>query len=256
MDEVSAANVLALMAMRLTRRSIWFAGLLLPAVLVLAGCRDVSDSADAASVPKAGAASSGTAAAGCGQPGPGVAQWLPRLDPAQPGQRYTTVKANPCLPFSGLLGWVSGLVPEREVTKTAERKAAVSAFHINVKAAADRFLQAEDGLECGYETDSLAVDFYQDSKNPWSVGLVVVVRLSVRAAVDVGFCYLGKQLGYDAPPLTTAPSGGHPLTPGFCGLAAKPEASNGEDYAVVALGTSNWMCDALATSRAGLVKVL
>lgn len=256
MDEVSAANVLALMAMRLTRRSIWFAGLLLPAVLAVAGCRDVGASGDAASIPKAGAMSSTTTAAGCGQPGPGVGQWLPRLNPAEPSQHDIRVKENPCAAFSGLLGWVNGFVPVREVEKTVERKNALGAFRDKVKFAADRFLQVENGLECGYQTDSLAVDFYQDSKNLWSVGLVVVVRLSVRAAVDVGVCYLGQQLGVDAPPLSTLRSGGqHPLTPGFCGLVGKPEGSSGESYAVVALGTSNWMCAALATSRAGLVEV-
>jgi len=242
------------MAMRLTRRSIWFAGLLLPAVLAVAGCQDVDDSADAASIPKAGAASSTTAVAGCGQPGAGVGQWLPRLDPARPTQRDITVRENPCAAFATLLGWVNGFVPEREVEDPG---GAVSTFRDKAKFAVDRFLQAENGLECGYETDSLAVDFYQDSKNRWSVGLVVVVRLSVRAAVEVGVCYLGKEAGVDAPPFSTLRSGGqHPLTPGFCGLAAKPEASSGETYAVVALGTSNWMCDALATSRAGLVRVL
>jgi hypothetical protein len=113
---------------------------------------------------------------------------------------------------------------------------------------ADRFSRYSDAIQCGYETDGLAIVIYQHADHPWSLGLVIVVRAS--AVLDAALCYLGKQVGVDVPGLSPR-SGGNPLRPDFCGLAAQPQ-----DYAVVALGTSNWMCDALQTSPVGLVEVL
>jgi hypothetical protein len=104
-------------------------------------------------------------------------------------------------------------------------------------------------VECGYETDGLAIVVYQHADHPWSVGLVVVVRMSVDAVLDAGLCYLGKQLGLDVPGDSMRADGNQPQ-PEFCGLAAQPEG-----YAVIALGSSNWMCEALRTSPAGLARV-
>jgi hypothetical protein len=235
------------MVMRRHRRLTWLSGLLLPVVLLLAGC-EYPDAAGGEATNDAGVGQSATGTGGCADAGPGVRQWLPVLDPSDGHLSTIRVRENPCLPFGDLLGLVDDVIPDEGVPDMATDR--VGEFREHVGGAADRFLAAEDAVECGYETDGLAIVVYQHADHPWSVGLVVVVRLSVDAVIDAGLCYLGKQLGLDEPGYSTRSDGNQPH-PEFCGLAAQPG-----DYAVVALGTSNWMCAALATSPAGLVRVL
>jgi hypothetical protein len=220
------------------RRLNWVAGLLV-ATILLSGCEFPEDGGEATN--EAGVDPSVTAAPGCSQPGPQVGQWLPVLDGSKEQVTIRT-RENPCLPFSDLLGVIDAVIPDGDVPDS------VDDFRHRVGDVADRFSGYSDAIECGYETDGLAIVIYQHADNPWSLGLVIVVRAS--AVLDAGVCYLGKQVGVDVPGLSPR-SGGNPLRPDFCGLAAQPQ-----DYAVVALGTSNWMCDALQTSPAGLVEVL
>jgi hypothetical protein len=231
------------------RRLNWLAGLLVPATILLSGCEFPEDGAEATN--EAGVEQSETATPGCSQAGSQVGQWLPALDGSRE-QATITTRENPCLPFSDLIGIIDDAIPDDEVPDMARSR--VSEFRDGVHGVADRFLAYSDAVECGYETDGLAIVVYQHADHPWSVGLVVVVRVSAGAVIDAGLCYLGKQLGFDAPGDSTRSDGNQPQ-PRFCGLAAQPEADD-ENYAVVALGTSNWMCDALQTSPAGLVEVL
>jgi hypothetical protein len=233
------------MAMRCSRRLSWLAGLLLPAAILLSGCEYPDDGG----TEEVGVGQGETTTAGCGQPGPQVGRWLPALESSKERQATITTRENPCLPFGQLPGIINTVIPDEEVPDRA--KSDVGDFRYHVADVADRFLAYSDAVECGYETDGLAIVIYQHADHPWSVGLVVVVRLSVDAAVDAGLCYLGKQLGFDAPGDSPRSYGNQPR-PDFCGLAAQPEGDNGEDYAVVALGSSNWMCEALQASPAEL----
>lgn len=242
------------MAMRHFRGPGWLA-VALVAVLV-SGCDDVvsATSAGGGGAPTGGAgtATAGTTAGGnCGRSGSRVGHWLPVLDDADPRQANITTHENPCLPLSGLIGLVDAVIPS-QVPDLAGRR--VEYFRTEVRRTASRFVAAHDGIECGYQTDGLAVVTYQHVEHPWSVGLVVVVRLGFDAIIDAGFCYLGKQLGVDGPHDSTRSDGNQPQ-PTFCGLAAQPRSADGERYAVVALGTSTWMCAALEASPAGLVQV-
>jgi hypothetical protein len=223
----------------------WLAGLLVPAIIMLSGC-EFPDDDSGDSVGEAGVGQPGTTTAGCHRAGPGTGHWLPVLDTSDEHQANISTRENPCLPFSDLIGLINDVIPESKVPEYAVDH--VSTFRRAAQGAVDKFLAVEDGVECGYETDSLAIVVYQHSDEPWSVGLVVVVRLSLDAAIDVAGCYLEKQLGFDAPP---NPVSINQIEPEFCGLAGQPD-----DYAVVALGTSNWMCEALETSPAGLNRVL
>lgn len=227
--------------MRRSRRLSWLAVLL--ATILLSGC-EYPDDDEATN--EAGVGQSETSTGGCTQAGPQTGQWLPVLDSANERQATITTQENPCLPFSDLLGLVSDMLSGAD----APDAGTVTQFRDRVGVVANRFLAAADAVECGYETDGLAIVVYQHADHPWSVGLVVVVRLSVGAVVEAGFCYLGEQFDADVPGQFPR-SGGNQIKPGLCGLAAQPEG-----YAVVALGTSNWMCGALATSPAGLVQVL
>jgi hypothetical protein len=237
------------MAMRRFRRLTWLAGLLLPAIL-LTGCEYPDGDGttnEAVVVP------STSTTAGCAQAGPKVGQWLPVLDSSNPRQATIQVRENPCLPFGDLVGLVDSVIPDGEVPDMA--KSDVGLFRDRVRDAAGRFLALEDAVECGYETDGLAIVVYQHADHPWSIGLAVVVRLGVQEVIDAGLCYLGKQISFDEPGDSTRSDGNQPQ-PDFCGLAAQPVSGDDEYYAVVALGTSTWMCDALRTSPAGLVRVL
>jgi hypothetical protein len=230
------------------RRLNWLAGLLVPAAILLSGCEPL-DAAGGGTTNEAGI-DSATATPGCAQPGPKVGHWLPVLDSSNERQATIATQENPCLPFSELLGIIDDVIPEGEVPEPAA--GSVSDFRRNVGEVARRFLGYSDAVECGYETDGLAIVVYQHADNPWSVGLVVVVRVSADAVLDAGLCYLGRQIGV---PGLSPRSGGNQIQPSFCGLAALSEADD-EHYAVVALGTSNWMCGALRTSPAELVEVL
>jgi hypothetical protein len=215
--------------MRLSR----FAGLMVSALVLLAACHD--DSGDASA---AGGGQPPPGPAGCGQPGPQVGQWLPAFDSSFETEAGIQQLENPCLPLADLAGVVSDVFPEREDRETRAK------FLSELGRMADRFLTAVDLVECGYETDRLAVGVYQHQSHPWSVGVVVVVRGNVGLVEDVALCYLGGLLGmgFDAPSDEEVP-----LEPQFCALSGAPDG-----YALVALGSSTWMCRALPRAAPGL----
>jgi uncharacterized protein YraI len=65
---------------------------------------------------------------------------------------------------------------------------------------------ASEIIECGYETDHLAVSLYQERQAPWSVGIVAVLRGGVDAVVETSACFLIKQINiFAAAPDVTRP---------------------------------------------------
>lgn len=223
------------------RRLNWLAGLLVPAAILLSGC-DPLDTAGGGTTNEAGV-DSATGSAGCGQPGPQAGGLLPDFDTSDEREATVQPLENPCPPFTELISVVNAVIPDADKASRG-----VSDFIDGVRSLADHFLTAVDLVECGYETDGLAVGIYQHADYPWSVGVVVVVRPTVGAAVKVAECYLEKQFSYETP--GGQPTGAERPGPGpeFCPLSGSGDGG----YVVVALGSSNWMCDALRGGPAGL----
>ena len=171
---------------------------------------------------------------GCGEAGPKVAALLPAM-----GSDFRNVTTNPCVPFGGLLGAVSDLIPaaERE-TEAAQR------FLGKLGNVTGQIAAVNDAVTCGYETDRLGIAVYQQVGYGWSVGVVAVLRGHFDALVEGATCWLRQQFGLSP---RSAPATGAPKTgpvPTLCLHTAIPTRGD-EVYTLLWLGSSDDMCGAL-----------
>jgi hypothetical protein len=161
-------------------------------VVVLAGCgpqgaggSDVPAGIDGGGVGGGGSGNGGgSGGGGCGSPGPDVQQRLPVVDAA------IATYPNPCLPYSDLVDTVTGYLPETERSTHAATR-----FAFKVGMVANQFAAAASLAECLYRADQLAIQVYQERDLPLSVGVVVVLGVSLEAAEALASCYL-----FDEPP--------------------------------------------------------
>ena len=212
--------------------------------VLLSGCDPGGDAATSSgsageAVPTAGSkeVGAGTTQAGCRRPGQEIGHWLPAFDRSlQEEATVRTVTTNPCPPFVELLNQIDMLVPE------GQRRASSAArdFAMGVRGLASKYLAGADTARCLYEADKLTIAIYQHADHPWSVGVVVALRLD--AAADVALCYLFGQTRSD-PTLTPVQPAEGP-EPEFCPSSSLP-LRNGVRTAVITFGSSTWMCDAL-----------
>jgi hypothetical protein len=190
------------------------------------------DSSSSGSAPLAGGGGGGGnngGKAGCSQAGPLTKDFLPLFPPGT-----TKMIENPCLKLVGLVSEVTGLIPEGD-------RGTVTEFLGKVGDLADRAAKVGDAVECGYETDRLALAIYQDKKTLWSIGVTAVVRGDIDAVVEGALCYLLKQL-----PFGLGQGVANPENPQFmvCVDAQRRHRGN-DDYTVLWLGSSDVMCDSL-----------
>jgi hypothetical protein len=163
---------------------------------------------------------------GCREAGPLTRDFL-----AQFPARGTRTITNPCLEFPELVEQVTGLVPSSDRSKAAQ-------LVTGLRDIAGRIGTIGDVAACGYETDRLALEIYQDRKFQWSIGVVAVIRGDVGALVDTAKCFLRKQLPFDPRPQVIAPE---EPQPDFC-LEGRVRDRGGERYTVLWLGSSDFMC--------------
>ncbi|GGM76350.1 hypothetical protein GCM10011609_10360 [Lentzea pudingi] len=207
--------------------------------VVLSGCDEPAGDAATSEKPVGGVVGPATTKeAGCRAPGPEIGHWLPSFSGSVRNEAtIRTVTTNPCPPFVELLNQIDMLVPQ------GERKAGTVAkeFASGVRGLASKYLAGADTARCLYEADKLTIGIYRHRDHPWSVGVVVALKMD--AAADVALCYLIGQARSD-PALTPIQPAEGP-EPHFCVQPSLPERK-GVKTAVVAFGSSTWMCDALA----------
>ena len=178
----------------------------------------------------------GPTKAGCRKPGEAIGHWLPTFDRSLKEEAtIKTVTTNPCPPFVELISQIDTLIPEGERRSGSVAKQ----FAVGVKGFAGRYLAAADTAKCLYEADQLTIGIYRHSDHPLSVGVVVAVGLDL--AADLATCYVFGQPLRTTPTQIQPPDGPEPT---FCVLSTLPER-DGRRTAVIAFGTSTWMCDAL-----------
>ncbi|MBB4908508.1 hypothetical protein [Actinophytocola algeriensis] len=210
--------------MRITRRVPWWAALM-GLLVVVAGC-DPLDAGVPGAPPGVGgggvdSGGGGSGGGGCGSPGENVRQRLPAVDDS------IATFPNPCLPYSDLVGTVTGYIPE-----TDRATYAATRFAFKVGLVANQFATAASLAECLYRADQLAIQVYQERDRPLSVGVVVVVGISPEAVADIASCYL-----FDEPPAQD---------PGFAeefDPCLDVEADGG--FVVFKVGSTETMCGAI-----------
>jgi hypothetical protein len=207
--------------------------------VVLSGCDPGGDAAT--SVGSVGEAvtvtTAGAKEAGCRRPGKEIGHWLPAFDSTLKEEAtIKTVTTNPCPPFVELLNQIDTLIP------AGDRRAGSVAgeFALGVRGLASKYLAGADTARCLYEADKLTIGVYRHHDHPLSVGVVVALKLD--AAADVALCYLIGQARSDPTRTRVQPAEGP--EPRFCVLSSLP-TRNGVRTAVIAFGSSTWMCDAL-----------
>ncbi|MBV1855928.1 SH3 domain-containing protein [Catellatospora tritici] len=147
---------------------------------------------------------------------------------------------NPCLEFLDLASTVLGLVPEAERAK-AKR---FDAFRSKLTTTVDRLNDLKDAIQCGYQTDRLAVGIYQGTKIRWSVGAVLVIRGDADAFLDVSACYLGKLIrNYICPGCGGGEERPTPEIRPCFDYARK--TVGGQEYTVLWVASSNILCEGL-----------
>lgn len=170
--------------------------------------------------------------AGCEQPGPLTRDLLPTFDPAE-----TDTALNPCLRFADLLGAVTDLIP------AGQSRVDNKVFLNTVGTVVDRVATVAGVAECAYEQDRLAISLYADRAYRWSVGVVIVIRGDVEAALTGAACWLYEKLpGWVFPRDFTERT---TPVPQPCVEALRRERDN-QSYTVLWLGSSDFMCAALA----------
>jgi hypothetical protein len=170
----------------------------------------------------------GNAGGGCSEAGPLTRDLLPTF-----ASEETTTIENPCLEFVGLLSQVTGLIPDNDRTM-------VGGFLGAVGDLTDRVAKVADLVECGYQTDRLAIVLYQNKATRWSIGIVAIVRGDVAAAVSTSICFLRKQVPLTGP-TDAYLSGPEGPQPGLCFDVVR-RTRGGESYTVMWLGSSDFMC--------------
>ncbi|GEM_PF-2895045 len=175
-----------------------------------------------------GSGGAGGSSGACRQAGPLTRDLLPTFGAAE-----TTTKQNPCFGFADLVSQATGLIPVGD-------RSSVDDFIRGVDTLVKRVAALADVVQCGYETDRLAIAIYQNHATLWSVGVVAVVRGDLGAALDTSVCFLRKQLsppGSDAS-YVSGPAGPQPT---FC-FDAVSRTRGGERYTVMWVGSSDFMC--------------
>ncbi|GHJ49276.1 hypothetical protein Cs7R123_66180 [Catellatospora sp. TT07R-123] len=150
------------------------------------------------------------------------------------------VTVNPCLEFLDLVSTVLDLVPEAE-RKQVRR---FDAFRSKLTTTVNRLNDLKDVIQCGYQTDRLAVGVYQGTKIKWSVGAVLVIRGDADAFLDVSGCYLGKLIrNYICPGCGGGEERPKPEIRPCFDYARK--TSGGQDFTVLWVASSNILCAGL-----------
>ncbi|GAA1416996.1 hypothetical protein [Catellatospora coxensis] len=164
---------------------------------------------------------------GCRQPGPITRDLLPTF-----GAEQTTTIHNPCLQFVGLIANVRTVIPAEQLQRVDE-------FSRGLGTLVDRVAKVADAVECGYETDRLAIAIYQNNEFRYSVGVVAVVSGNLQALVEGAACYLSKQLtlGFSNGFL----NGSQRPRPDFC-FDAVTRTRKGQRYTVLWMGSTDFMC--------------
>ena len=110
-----------------------------------------------------------------------------KLLPEFIGQGYRRT-VNPCFEFLDIARLVLGLVPERSRRKAGN----FELFRAKLIHIVDRLGDVKDIIECGYQRDRLAIGIYQSLTTDWSVGVVIAIRGSTDAFLNVSACFVGK----------------------------------------------------------------
>jgi len=199
--------------------------------ILLAACGTASDGGD-------GDSSQSTSVEVCTGPGPMTGQVLPKFDPA-----ITETHANPCLTIFNLDSRILDLIPDIELTRVDKFVKGVTTFVNRVKV-------VSDAASCGYETDRLAIEFYQDIDPQWSVGAVAVIRGDLDEILIEGTpCFLMSQIEDWLPAsLVADDSEGGVVAEGpeetFC-FDVRRETRSGETFTILWLGSSVGICSRL-----------
>jgi hypothetical protein len=210
--------------------------------LVLAGCLEPAGTS-AGSAPGPGTTAAPQPPSDCSAARGKAGALLPPEDDV-----FRDVSTNPCIPLAELADLVLQLIPAGAEDATPARRARFQETVARVSGpllkTAGHALSADGVARCGYETDHLAIRFYQQADPyPWSVGAAAVIRGDIDAAADITVCYLKGLLPQFAPPSrgVTAPE---PVwSP--CARSSRP-THRGEVFTVIIAGTSDQMCGYLA----------
>ncbi|WP_250291622.1 hypothetical protein [Frankia sp. CiP1_Cm_nod1] len=179
----------------------------------------------------------------CAQPGSTTRSLLPDL----PDDQIRTVAEDPCLKFSQLTDRVLAAVPagQRSILRNG-----TTPFLPALTQFANRVIAVNGAAECAYKTDRLAIGIYQHKNYLWSVGVVAVVRGKLPATVlDVGTCLLLEKIAPARPAFLT-PNGATEIEPTVCADYATT-SRDGQNYTLMWLGSSDRMCDQLASKLDG-----
>jgi hypothetical protein len=209
--------------------------------LVLAGCLD-PDTTNAGGAPAPGTAAP-TPQTDCSAARGKAGALLPPEDDV-----FHAVSTNPCIPLADLADQVLQLIPSGTDEVTTARRArfqeTVAKVSDPLLKAAGHALSANAIAKCGYETDHLAIRFYQQAAPyPWSVGAAAVIRGDIDAAADITVCYLKGLLPQFAPPTPGVTAPAPVWSP--CARTSRP-TRRGEVFTVIIAGTSDQMCGYLA----------
>jgi hypothetical protein len=203
--------------------------------VVLAGCQPSGGSGGDSAGGQAAAGAQNPAAAttqnepGCARSGPLTGVLLPDF-----GTGVYRSTDNPCIPYTDLVGEVTGLIPAGERTGTR-------LFLDQVGGLADRLGQVSDVAECAYSTDRLAVRIYQSRKDAWAVGMAAVVRGRVGAVAATARCYLIKQVPLLGLILNNGGEERDHLATRPC-FSTGSATRDGQHYTLMWLGSSDHMC--------------
>jgi hypothetical protein len=200
------------------------------ACLLLTGCEPTdSGSSSPAAVGQVNAGTTGPTGGLCPPPGPKVSKVLPDLT----SSGIRTVMTNPCVPFSGLVAAVMGVVTEEEPARRS--------FKPVLEDFIDKIDKANALVECAYRTDTLGIRVYQQDHYAWSVGLVVVIRDNPSAPFDIAACFLTSSFGFRSEG-TTSPR----FQP--CWKGSRVSRADGETFTVLWAGSSDVVCRELQKS--------
>ena len=202
--------------------------LLVVAATVLTGCRRRETTH--AAVGAGGTDPDHGGSGACAQAGALTGAVLPSLE------RGAFVVEDPRRTLVELVDQVVGLIPAHPGIDVDE--------FVGADRCADRLSQLNDVVECGYETDRLAVRIFQSRQDGWAVGVAAVIRGRLGAVADVAACFLLKQIplfGLITPGQGILPSQDQPA---FCFDTGRDKRDD-EDYTVMWIGSSVNVCAAL-----------
>ncbi len=169
----------------------------------------------------------------CPTPGPITKSQLPDFPAAD---EVSLINQNPCVSIADLADQMVGFIPKGRSAEFAKFRGGLEQFIKRVNA-------ANDVVDCAYETDHLAIGVYQHDNTHWSLGMVAVVRGDLDALVDGAACWLLKRVPFPLPTHGLVPE---EIRPAFCADAVTRK-SNGYRFTIMWIGSSNFMCEGLAS---------